>query len=183
MGFAALITEPCRRCLAVQLPLASLEARVGLVDHVNAALAAHDAAVLVTELHRLERMTDLHGPYSTKNPGRAGANSESARKIGAGPVAVNPLFSPSFSRRRRWPAPPTLPAPCLHRPEFPNDLKGLRFPGPHRGFYSSGSVVKVSGWPPRRPRSVASDALVSAISRVKTATTQAPRWWAVSMMP
>src|SRR5215213_83408 len=43
------------------LALTSLEARVGLVDDVDAALAAHDAAVLVAQLHGLEGMADLHG--------------------------------------------------------------------------------------------------------------------------
>src|SRR3954454_22361791 len=74
----------------VVLGLARLEARVGLVDHVDAALAADDAAILVAQLHRLERMTDLHGPYSTKSPGRAGVNSESARKIRVERRPVNP---------------------------------------------------------------------------------------------
>src|SRR5436190_4421166 len=83
--------------------LARLEARVGLVDDVNAALAAHDAAILVAQLHRLEGMTDLHGPNSTKSPGRAGVNSESGRKIRMEGVPVNP---------------------CSHR-EFANDFKRL----------------------------------------------------------
>src|SRR6059058_4208698 len=84
------------------LALASLEARVGLVDDVNAALAAHDAAILVAQLHRLERMTDLHGPYSTKSPGRAGVNSESGRKIRMDRRPVNPLFSPEFTNDFKW---------------------------------------------------------------------------------
>ena len=41
--------------------LLGLEARVGLVDDVNAALAAHDFAVAVAALQRLERGTDFHG--------------------------------------------------------------------------------------------------------------------------
>jgi len=47
--------------------------------------------------------------------------------------------------------------------------------------HSSGSVVNVSGWPFLPPASVARVALVSAISLAKTATTQAPRRWAVIM--
>ena len=47
--------------------------------------------------------------------------------------------------------------------------------------YSSGSVVNSSGWPAWRPALVPSVALLSAISRVKAATTQAPRWCAVIM--
>src|SRR5712671_767760 len=42
------------------LALAGLEARIGLVDDVDAALAAHDAAVLVALLERLQRIGDLH---------------------------------------------------------------------------------------------------------------------------
>ena len=40
--------------------LAGLEAAVGLVDHVNAALAAHDLAVAVPALERAERVANLH---------------------------------------------------------------------------------------------------------------------------
>src|SRR5690348_7744555 len=40
--------------------LARLEARVGLVDDVNATLPPHDPAVLVALLQRLERIGDLH---------------------------------------------------------------------------------------------------------------------------
>src|SRR5579871_3257925 len=41
------------------LALAGLEAGIGLVDDVDAALAAHQAAGLVPGLHRLERIDDL----------------------------------------------------------------------------------------------------------------------------
>src|SRR3954447_7519186 len=44
------------------LALARLEPRVGLVDDVDAALAPHQATVLVASLRRLERVADLHGP-------------------------------------------------------------------------------------------------------------------------
>src|SRR3954451_1250732 len=44
------------------LALACLEPRVGLVDDVDAALAPHQATVLVASLRRLERVADLHGP-------------------------------------------------------------------------------------------------------------------------
>jgi hypothetical protein len=43
-----------------RLTLTGFEPRILLVDHVNAALAADDAAVLVTLLERTERITDLH---------------------------------------------------------------------------------------------------------------------------
>src|SRR5690606_2355405 len=42
------------------LALTSLVARVGLVDDVNAALAANQTIVAVTALERLERVLDLH---------------------------------------------------------------------------------------------------------------------------
>src|SRR5262249_51805258 len=54
------------------LALTRLEARVGLVDDVDAALAAHDAAVLVARLHRLQRMADLHGTSQQKAPAEPG---------------------------------------------------------------------------------------------------------------
>src|SRR5215203_1614063 len=73
----------------VRSALASLEARVGLVDDVDAALAAHDAAVLVAQLHGLERMADLHGS-SQQKPRRGRGNSERARKIGTWERRVNP---------------------------------------------------------------------------------------------
>ncbi len=48
-------------------------------------------------------------------------------------------------------------------------------------LYCSGSVVNMSGYPSLRPASVPSLALLSATSRVYTATTQAPRECAVIM--
>ena len=42
------------------LALTGLEARVGLVDHVEAALAAHDLAIAVTVLERPERAANFH---------------------------------------------------------------------------------------------------------------------------
>src|ERR1700744_3629642 len=40
--------------------LLGFEARVGLVDDIDPALAAHELAVAVTRLERLERASDLH---------------------------------------------------------------------------------------------------------------------------
>jgi hypothetical protein len=40
--------------------LTSLEARVGLVDDIDPALAADDAAILIAELCRFQRITNLH---------------------------------------------------------------------------------------------------------------------------
>ena len=44
------------------LALARFEAALGLVDHIYAALATHNAAVTVPVLERAERVLDLHGP-------------------------------------------------------------------------------------------------------------------------
>jgi hypothetical protein len=44
-----------------QSALLGLEARVRLVDHVNATLATDDLAVAVTALERFQRRTDFHG--------------------------------------------------------------------------------------------------------------------------
>ena len=52
--------------------LLGFEARVGLVDDVDPALAAHELAVAVTRLERLERASDLHGTVSSSGPRTAG---------------------------------------------------------------------------------------------------------------
>src|SRR5438270_11294206 len=69
------------RCLA----LACLEARIGLVDDVDAPLAPHDATVLVALLQRLQRIGDLHDTDPRK-----------ARNIGSGMPPVNPCQSPGL---------------------------------------------------------------------------------------
>src|SRR5437762_4456721 len=66
--------------------LAGLEARIGLVDDVDASLAPHDAAVLVALLQRLQRIGDLHDTDPRK-----------ARNIGSGMPPVNPCQSPGIS--------------------------------------------------------------------------------------
>src|SRR5262249_49863225 len=48
--------------------LLGFEARVGLVDDVDPALAAHELAVAVTRLERLERASDLHDPILRLGP-------------------------------------------------------------------------------------------------------------------
>src|SRR6185312_16102080 len=45
---------------ASQSALLGLETRVGLVDHIDDALAAHDLAVAMATLERLERAADFH---------------------------------------------------------------------------------------------------------------------------
>ena len=50
---------------AALLTLTGFITLLRLVDHIDAALAAHDLAVAVTQLQRAERVFDLHGssPY------------------------------------------------------------------------------------------------------------------------
>src|SRR5204862_28443 len=51
----------CRVCRAAnRSALAGLEALLGLVDDVDAALAAHELVVAVTGAQRLERVANLH---------------------------------------------------------------------------------------------------------------------------
>src|SRR5262245_54940017 len=45
-----------------RLTLPRLDPAVGLVDHVDAALAAHQAIVAVARAQRFQRIPDLHGP-------------------------------------------------------------------------------------------------------------------------
>jgi hypothetical protein len=52
--------QPAERWPNSNLALASLEAALGLVDHVNAALAANQTVVAVTGAQRLQRVTDFH---------------------------------------------------------------------------------------------------------------------------
>ena len=42
--------------------LTGFEPALGFVDHIDAALAAHDAAIAVPVLQRAKRVTNLHGP-------------------------------------------------------------------------------------------------------------------------
>ena len=42
--------------------LAGLEPALGLVDHIDPALAAHDAAIAVALLERTERVANFHSP-------------------------------------------------------------------------------------------------------------------------
>jgi hypothetical protein len=51
--------------------LACLEPALGLVDHVDPALAAHDAAIAVALLERAERVLDLHGSSPSSRRGDA----------------------------------------------------------------------------------------------------------------
>src|SRR6185503_2272137 len=106
IGAGAHKTKPRRSCdrrgsklggAAWALALARLVARVGLVDHIDPALAADDAAILVPLLRRLQRIDDLHGSVlEFRSLGRA-------RNIEIGTNPVNP------------------------RPERPKLLKNLAF--------------------------------------------------------
>src|SRR5437870_12273516 len=74
--------------------LLGFEARVGLVDDVDPALAAHELAVAVTRLQRLERASDLHGPKSSIGPQAAGwrtrARAYTERARPSQPEAASP---------------------------------------------------------------------------------------------
>lgn len=48
------------------LALARFEATLSLVDHVDAALTAHNAAITVTVLQRFNRAADFHRSLSEK---------------------------------------------------------------------------------------------------------------------
>ena len=101
------------------------------------------------------------------------------------------------AHRRRWKAEAVMivvkrrrgealtaraPAPVMGEP-----ATGGREARPGRDLppfaYSSGSVVKVRGWPSLRAMSVARVAFSSATSLVNTATTQDPSRCAVSITP
>src|SRR5262245_39253583 len=64
--------------------LAGFEARVGLVDDVDAALAAHDAAVLVALLGGLQRVHDLHDVSTLGRPDRGARKKSAENRGGAG---------------------------------------------------------------------------------------------------
>jgi hypothetical protein len=53
------------------LALTGFEPALRLVDNIDAALAAHDAAVAVTLLERAERIFDLHGLLLSSRRGLA----------------------------------------------------------------------------------------------------------------
>src|SRR5262245_8593437 len=57
-----------QRAARRNLALAGLVARIGLVDDVDAALAADDPAVLVPRLGRFQRVDDLHDPILGRLP-------------------------------------------------------------------------------------------------------------------
>lgn len=55
--------------LQAKSALTGLVALLRLVDHIDAALAAHDLAITVTRLQRTERVGDFHGrlfPWSRR---------------------------------------------------------------------------------------------------------------------
>ena len=87
-GDIAEVPEDGFRHRFVGLALLGLEARVRLVDDVDDALAAHELAVAVTRLQRLQRASDLHGTVSSIGPGPAVGEQERAH-IRGGPAQVN----------------------------------------------------------------------------------------------
>ena len=56
-------------CCGAGSALAGFELALRLVDHIDAALAAHDAAIAMTLLERAERVTDLHWPSPSSRRG------------------------------------------------------------------------------------------------------------------
>ena len=54
-------TTLSNKSVVAGLALAGLEPALRLVDHIDAALAAHDAAIAVALLERAEGVTYLHG--------------------------------------------------------------------------------------------------------------------------
>src|SRR5690349_19200849 len=73
-----------------RLTLTGFEPRILLVDHVHAARAADDAAVLIALLERTEGVADLHDTafWSLKRPSRP--SFVEARKLCKGLPPVNP---------------------------------------------------------------------------------------------
>ena len=63
--------EIARRRSSAVSALTSFETTLGLVDHVDAALPAHDAAVAVALFERAERVCDLHLGLSSYRGARA----------------------------------------------------------------------------------------------------------------
>src|SRR5665213_1325069 len=88
---------------AAVLALSGFEARIGLVDDVDAALAAHDHAVLVALLERFERIGDFHGLGDlVGRPGTYGMNRDRVNGAGTLLRRINPLPErPAPSRRGR----------------------------------------------------------------------------------
>ena len=80
--------------------MARLEALLGLVDHVDPALAADEAVVTVAPAQGLERITDFHGvtfEFRAENSGSVGIAAETnwgvspSQRETASPVkGVNP---------------------------------------------------------------------------------------------
>ena len=66
-----------------ELTLAGLETRVHLIDDVNAALAAYDAAIAIAGLQGLKRIGDLHDRISS------GSDSVRRRNILSADTCVN----------------------------------------------------------------------------------------------
>ena len=64
--------------------LAGLEAAVGLVDHVNAALATHHLTVAVPAFQRAERIANLHRFFSITRLAAAGKRKTPDLAAGGG---------------------------------------------------------------------------------------------------
>lgn len=55
--------DPFSNSVGLVLALAGLEPALRLVDHIDAALTAHDAAIAVALLERTEGVANLHGSH------------------------------------------------------------------------------------------------------------------------
>src|SRR5215212_751754 len=86
LGFAS--PAPEREASA----LAGLEALLGLVDDVDAALAADELVVAVTPAQGFQRVADFHrsGLRAAWSVNRTGLQFQKAKKRSAGSVAANP---------------------------------------------------------------------------------------------
>src|SRR5689334_2979553 len=72
------------------LALLGLEARIGLVDHVDAALAAHELAVAVTALEGLQGAANFHSGDKNFCGGQGCPGDRKARSIVSTRSEVNP---------------------------------------------------------------------------------------------
>jgi hypothetical protein len=84
----ALLNFSCGRKSA----LTRLEARIGLVDDVNAALATDNTVVAMAATQRLQRIADLHG-LTPVTRGKTRYSSIGAGLVPNEPASVNPSQS------------------------------------------------------------------------------------------
>src|SRR6185369_4624984 len=71
---------------AARSALTRLEPAVGLVDHIDPALAPHDAVVAVTAAQGFQRITDFHDEFCLCLAGFYGPDPPLSTKLGAAPI-------------------------------------------------------------------------------------------------